>query len=188
MMNIKIKGLDAAIKSVDTKAFAERQERAFKKYAVNVDQEAKTLAPVDEGALKRSIFFKVGVNGVTIGASADYAGYIEFGTRKFAAAYVNTLPAEWQQFAATLKGPGTGTFEQFVESLVRWVRMKGIGATYNVKTKRRDKVGKQTAATTDYATAYAIAKMIMINGIRPHPFMYPAVNNNLPQFYKDLGL
>ena len=188
MMNVKIKGLDGAIKAVSTKEFAKRSERAFKNYAINVDREAKELAPVDEGALRRSIFFKLGVNGVTIGASADYAGYIEFGTRKFAAAYVSTLPPEWQQFAASLKGKGTGTFEQFVESLVRWVKMKGIGATYNVGTRRRNRVGGKTAKEMDYDTAYAIARHILIHGIRPQPFMYPAVNNNLPQLYKELGV
>ena len=187
-INIKIKGVEAAMKAVDSKAYMERAAKAFTKFATSVDRDAKQAAPVDEGNLRNSVFFKIGVNGVTVGASADYAGYIEFGTRRFAAAYVSTLPAEWQQFAATMKGKGEGTFEQFVESLVRWVRMKGIGATYNVSTRRRDRVGKQTAATTDYATAYAIAKHILINGIRPHPFLYPAVNKNLDILYKDLNV
>jgi hypothetical protein len=147
-------------------------------FALNVVHDAQQLAPVDEGFLRRQIGFVKGNLEVEIVVNCDYAAYVEFGTRKFAAAYVSTLPNDWKTFAARFKGPGSGTFEQLVMRIVEWVRRKGIGRTYNVATRRRDKVGKQTAATTDYATAYQIAHYIMITGIRPHPFLYPAYEKN----------
>lgn len=67
--------------------------------------DAKLLAPVapDGGTLRNSIsYVKVGLD-VTIIAAALYAAYVEFGTRAMAAAYVTTLPSEWEAFAATFK-------------------------------------------------------------------------------------
>jgi len=161
------------------------------RFADNTVTEAKRLAPVDEGLLRNSI----SANKVTaisknmvveVIVAADYAAYVEFGTRKFAAAYVATLPPEWQEFAAKYKGKGGGTFEEFVMRLARWVKRKGIGATYDIKTRRRDRVGKQSAKTTMEADAYAIALHIMRNGIKPHPFLYPAVENNKKIFIDNI--
>jgi HK97 gp10 family phage protein len=49
-----------------------------------VEQEAKSLCPVDTGTLAQSISFRVDEVGAsiqgTIYAAADYAGYVEFGT------------------------------------------------------------------------------------------------------------
>ncbi len=70
--------------------------------------------------------------------------------------------------------------------ITEWVIRKKIGATYNTKTKRRDRVGKQSAKTTSQADAYAIALHIVRNGIRPHPFLYPAVMKNTPILYQHL--
>jgi len=108
----------------------------------------------------------------------DYGAYLEFGTRKFAARYVASLPADWKAFAATFKGPGGGNFEEFVMRLTKWVLRKKIGATYNIKTRRRDRVGKQSAKTTAEADAYAIALYIIRNGIRAQPFLYPSAQKN----------
>lgn len=152
---------------------------AFGEETVN---DAKRLAPVDEGHLRNSIaaVYSVGQKGfeVEIVVATDYAAYIEFGTKGFAQKYVATLPTEWQQFAAKYKGGGGGSFDELVMRLTRWVRMKGIGATYNVQTRKRDRIGKQSAKTTMEADAYAIALHIVRHGVRQHPFLYPAVEKN----------
>ena len=116
---------------------------------------AKTLAPVDEGFLRNSITFEKRELVVEIIVAANYAAYLEFGTRLFAAAYVNSLPSEWQSFAAQFKGGG-GSFEDFFMRIVEWVRRKGIAPE----------------------AAYQIAKKILRVGIRARPFLYPAVEQN----------
>lgn len=185
-LNIKIKGLDTALAELSVEKLNAKVNKALYKFGQNVDREAKQLAPVDEGGLRQSIFYKVEGATVKVGATKDYAAYVEFGTRKFAAAYVATLPSNWQQFAASFKGPGGGSFEEFVMRLTRWVLAKGIGETYSVSTRRRDRVGKQSAQTTAEADAYAIALHILRNGIRAQPFLYPAVRDNTPILIKDI--
>jgi HK97 gp10 family phage protein len=116
---------------------------------------AKTLAPVDEGFLGNSIKFEKKGLSVEIIVAANYAAYLEFGTRAFAAAYVSSLPAEWQEFAAQFKGGG-GSFEDFFMNIIEWVKRKWI----------------------EPAAAYPIAKKILRFGIRARPFLYPAIEVN----------
>lgn len=180
MLNIKINNVDVVltnIKNISEKVEAEigKELNAF---GLSTVADAKRFAPVDEGVLRNSIGFKKEKLKVTITVNVNYAAYLEFGTRRFAAAYVSSLPQDWQTFAATFKGKGGGTMDEFIMRIFEWVKRKGIGATYNVQTHRRDKQGKQTADTTDYATAYAITMHILRNGIRPHPFLYPAYEKN----------
>ena len=92
---------------------------------------------------------------VEIVVAANYAAYLEFGTRGFAAAYVATLPTEWQVFAAQFKGGG-GSFEDFFMNIIDWVKRKGI----------------------EPAAAYPIAIKILRFGIAAKPFLYPAVEIN----------
>lgn len=156
----------------------------------DIVNDAKRLAPVDESKLRNSITYAPvkSKNQIKIDviAATNYAAYIEFGTRGFAQKYVSSLPKEWKDFAARFKGKGGGSFDEFVMRLTRWVRMKKIGATYDTKTRKRVRQGKQSAATTDAATAYAIALHIMRKGIRPQPFLYPAINKNLKKMRDEL--
>ena len=118
----------------------------------------------DEGMLLRSISPKYGQGLASVVASAKYAAYIEFGTRKYAADYVSSLPADWQTYAATFKGKAGGTFKEFLLSIMGWVSRKGI----------------------DKKAAYPIARKIMIDGIRAKPFLYPSVQKTLPELKKNL--
>lgn len=160
--------------------------KALVTFVKNVETDAKNNAPANEGKLRNSINGDVKDLTGTVTVAADYAAYLEFGTRKFAAQYVATLPADWKAYAATFKGKGGGTFDQFIQDLMKWVKQKGIGATYNTTTRRRDRVGKQTAAQTMEADAYAIALYILRNGIRAQPFLYPAVVKHTPKLIADL--
>ena len=172
-----------------TKRLLQEVEDAVNDFGQDTVNDAKRLAPVNEGFLRNAISYVPVKSGsslieVEIVVAADYAAYVEFGTRKFAAQYVATLPSEWQTFAAQFKGPGGGSFDEFVMRLTRWVLKKGIGKTQNVTTRKTDRVGKQSAKTTAEADAYAIALYIMRNGIRPHPFLYPAVTKNKIELFK----
>jgi HK97 gp10 family phage protein len=168
-MQIEVKGIDTLIKKFDKLAKDAKTEvqAELNDWADTTAQNAKSLVSAnssDEGMLLRSINPNYGNGTASVTASAKYAAYIEFGTRKFAAAYVSSLPADWQTYAATFKGSTGGTFEQFLLSIIGWVSRKGI----------------------DKKAAYPIARKIMIDGIKPKPFLYPSVQKTLPVLRKNL--
>ena len=194
MMKIEVKGFEAVIKKFDTlaKESQEKVQIALNTWADKTAQDAKSLVSekriTDEGALLRSINPLYGNGSAGVVANSKYAAYMEFGTRKFAASYIGSLPPEWSAYAAQFQGPSSmgGTFKQFVESIMAWMKRKGIkGGTYSVKTRRR-KGSKQQKENEDKSVAYAIAKKIMRDGIKQRPFLYPSVLKNLPQLEKDL--
>ena len=184
-----LKNITAAKSEINS--ILENELENFGKLTVN---DAKRLAPTDEGTLKGAIgYVQTGLN-VTITVNVDYAAYIEFGTKSFAASYVSGLPAEWQTFAAQYKGKaGKGSMEEFVLRLTEWVRRKGIASQFSTTTKKR--VGsisnnkgnlKQRQNLDDYHAAYGIALHIIRKGIKPHPFLYPAYSKNIDLFIKNI--
>ena len=142
---------------------------------------AKTLAPVDEGFLRNSITFEKQPLSVEIVVAANYAAYLEFGTRGFAAAYVSSLPPDWQAFAAQFKGKGGGDYYDFLNNILDWVMRKGIANRYSVKTKKAIKIKLGSGSEDENRlaeVAYATALSILRKGIKPHPFLYPAIEKN----------
>lgn len=179
----------------ETKVFIDGELEGFGFETVGM---AKALAPSDEGFLRNSITFDKTPLNVEIVVACNYAAYLEFGTRVFAAEYVSSLPGDWQAFAAQYKGGGGGSFEEFVMRLTEWVHRKGLGAggpgkpigvagTYSIKTGKRTG-NKNTQAEQDKSAAYAIARKILRVGIRPHPFLYPAVQENLIKLKQRLNI
>lgn len=163
---IKIEGLEKTLARFDLKKFEPQVQQCFDRFGLRVELDAKQLAPVDEGRLKGAVFQQPGRLSSTVGDSANYASFVEFGTRKFAAAYISTLPADWQAFAAQYKGPGSnGTFQDFVLSLMGWCKRHGIS----------DKA------------AYPIAIKILRDGLKPQPYLYPAFNKNKDILLKELN-
>jgi hypothetical protein len=161
---LEITGLNEILAKLDTKTMEAEIQLALDDFGLRVVREAKLLVPKDEDYLARSINSDPGKLSVTISANTDYAAYIEFGTRRFAAAYVSTLPAEWQQFAAQFKGSQPGSFGDFIKRIMAWIKRKGI----------------------DEAAAYPIAIKILREGIKAQPFLYPAIRNQTPLLIKDL--
>lgn len=155
-------------------------------FGQNTVNDAKRMAPVNEGVLRNSISFKKERLKVTITVNVDYAAYVEFGTKSFAAKYVATLPTEWKDFAKKFQGKaGKGSMEEFVLRIMEWVRKKGIAGTYSVKTKQR--TGPKGARNfEDAEAAYGIALAIIRKGIRPHPFLFPAFQKNKLELIKNL--
>lgn len=191
MSNIQISlgGVDKVLASFDAKESATKEilNNELNKFGLLTTNQAKRLAPVDEGNLRNKIIFEKSDLKVAVIVAADYAAYIEFGTRKFAAGYVASLPSDWQTFALQFKGPGGGTFAEFLNRIVEWVHRKGLGSgkvgsigiagTYSVKTGKRTG-GKATQESEDKSAAYRIALSIIRNGIRPQPFLFPSVRDN----------
>ena len=185
MLSIKLNGLDNLIATVEKTAKRAESETkvALTKFAKNTETEAKRLAPANEARLRNSINGTVDGFTAKITVTADYAAYLEFGTRKFAARYVATLPQDWQSYAATFRGKGGGTFDQFIQDIMQWVRQKGIGG---LKTKSGRTSESKSSLDAMQQAAYAIALNILQNGIRPQPFVYPAVTKNTPVLEADI--
>ena len=185
MLSIKLNGLDNLIATVEKTAKRAESETkvALTNFAKNTETEAKRLAPKNESRLWNSINGTVDGFTAKITVTADYAAYLEFGTRKFAARYVATLPQDWQSYAATFRGKGGGTFDQFIQDIMQWVRQKGIGG---LKTKSGRTSESKSSFDAMQQAAYAIALNILQNGIRPQPFVYPAVTKNTPVLAADI--
>lgn len=169
-MELQVKGLDKLIKKFDKLASDVQKEvqAELNDWADTTSQNAIQLVSAnssDEGLLKNSIKPFYGNGSASVRVAAKYGAYVEFGTRKYAAAYVGSLPSNWQAYAATFKGSTGGTFEQFVESLMAW--------------------GTRTGKM-DPKYAYVTALKILREGVKARPFIYPSVNKTLPVLKKNL--
>jgi len=189
-ITLKVKGLDQVIANFEKLAndTADEVSASLDKFGQDVVDNAKLLVSAnssDEGGLLGSIDSTVNSLSVTITANKNYAEYIEFGTRKFAASYVSSLPPDWQTYAATFRGnrEGAGTFDEFIQAIMAWVRRKGIGGA---KTKSGNISTSRSSLDSMQQAAYWIALNILQNGIRPKPFIYPSIKKELPVLEKRL--
>lgn len=83
-MSIQIKGLEKALANYDKRAKSNIANSIVNKGAAIVEGAAKVLAPVDTGALRRSINTQQATGmttaTATVGTGIEYAIYQEFGT------------------------------------------------------------------------------------------------------------
>ena len=129
----------------------------------------------DRGMLLKSIAAtKVENFKYKISVPVHYAPYVEFGTKK----KVKIEPG-FEDVAASAKGlPKRGDYYDFLNSILDWVKRKGIGRTYNVATRRKNRQSKDEFLQI----AQAVADSIMRHGISPKPFFfkqYTQVRNKL---------
>jgi hypothetical protein len=164
-LSFNITGLDTTLKGIDTrlKGIEQDLQDELNAWAELCTTEAKIRAPKDEGHLVGAINPKFGKLTASTTVAVNYAAFPEFGTRKMAAAYVATLPADWQTYAAQFKGGG-GSFGNFFETILAWVKRKGI----------------------EPAAAYPIAIKILRDGIKPHPYLFPAYEHTIKDLKANL--
>ena len=156
------------------KKFKEINERAQKEVkmefaasAIKIQNDAKRLAPVNFGNLRNSI--SVSEEGDSkdfvyiVSANVKYAPYVEFGTGPMAE---RNIPSQYKDYANKFKGKSGGTFKEFMDALMLWVKRKGIGNG------------------NDKSTAFLIARSILKNGLRPHPFLIPSFEQEVPKLTK----
>lgn len=192
-VSIKISGIDSLIKDINKTVSQANTEvkKALVTFETSVVKDAKAQlqhgtngrVTSNTGKLASSIFGDVKGFSASIVVTANYAAYIEFGTRKFAAAYVATLPQDWKTYAGTFKGKGGGTMDEFIQNIMEWVRQRGIGG---LKTKSGNISNSSDSLSAMQSAAYAIALNILQNGIRPQPFLYPAVKKHTPKLIEDI--
>jgi len=168
MIKIETKGINTLVKKFDelSKEGKTAVQSALNTWADATSAYAIRLAPSNKSGLRLSIHPEYGVGFASVVASAKYAAYIEFGTRKFATSYVSSLPQDWETYANTFKGPmpNGGNFDDLLLSIIQWCEDKGI----------------------DKKAAYPIARKIMRDGIKPQPFLYPSVLRNTPILIQDI--
>lgn len=97
-------------------------------------------------------------------ADKFYAAFIEFGTKGKYRPIPGVDPSEF-------KGIKRGNWKEFIEQIKAWVKRKGIGATYSVKTRRKNRQTKDEIE----GIAYMIARSIYRNGINPKPFFFKQI-------------
>lgn len=125
-------------------------------------------APADTRFLGGEISVnKVGELTYEVVSGAEYSAYMEFGTKG------NYRPIEGID-ASEFQGKGTGTFKEMINNLANWVHRKGIAGTYSVKTRRRTG-NKINQIAEDYQVAYLIARKILKEGVKPHPFFFKQI-------------
>lgn len=116
--------------------------------AIQIEGDAKKLAPKNFGKLSQSISHKKITDfkyKVTVNES--YGAYMEFGTGRKV-----KVPAEFSDIAKSFKGIKVGSFEKGLEAIKVWCKSKGINER----------------------AAYAIFAKILGAGVNPQPFLYPA--------------
>lgn len=175
-ITFSINGIDKLkerLKAMDQKV-KDALAMELRESAMKIQKEAKRNAPVDMGTLRNSIYmdYDYQKNKLTysIGASASYAPYIEFGTGGSV-----KVPAKYSSYALTFKGKNAnaGSLDEFMLALMDWVKRKGITGTYSVKTQRRTG-SRGSRMSEDFDVAFAIMLKILKKGINPQPFLLPA--------------
>lgn len=179
MFKANVIGLDAYRKAIETakKDVQANVANEIRASAMEFEQLAKRNAANnggDQGGLQKSIGHRqIDAFNYEVFAGISYAPFIEFGTKK----KVKVEPG-FEDVAAQFKGQkGTGTLS-LIDAITKWVKRKGIGATYSIKTRRKVRQSKKQIDSV----AFAIATSIYLNGISPKPFFYKnvaPVRNNL---------
>lgn len=78
-------------------------------FGMDVERDAKVLAPKDLGKLAQLIKSQmISKTTVEISSGAAYAAYVEFGTGRFAASYLAGMPPELQEYAMQFFVTGKG--------------------------------------------------------------------------------
>ena len=86
-MEVKLEGMDELIKKLKKNVKLDDVRKIVKYRGSELQRSAMRLAPVDTGTLYRGIGLDIKDSGMTaeVEPTADYAPYVEYGTRKMSA-------------------------------------------------------------------------------------------------------
>jgi len=145
--------------------------------ADNIVLEAKQSAPADLGGIRQGIGKEQDGLNVKIFCNAPEAIYQEFGTGPMV-----DVPARFADVAQAGKDSGSGTWADFIIALTGWISRHGLLDTFSVKTQKKStrtsKYAKHATKDENEQLAYVIARKILREGLKPQPFLYPAIINN----------
>lgn len=185
-LTLRFKIPDAFAGKDISRKLANNVDKALSANAIEIAGKARQLAPKDMGGLAGSIAEDVSkFLQKAVKVNSFYASYVEFGTGRYAAKYVATLPPDWRTYAATFKGKteGGGSLDDFLLLMVEWVKRKGLHGRTKSGNRRTGKKANEDA----YNIAYVIVISILRNGIHPHPFLVPAFEDQRKQLKADIS-
>lgn len=164
MAGVEFEGVEELVGRLESFTDGEQVKKAISKACALVERTARQKAPKENGELRRSITSKVDVIGDsvvgTVFTPLEYAPYVEFGTGLFAEG-------------------GKGRKE------VPWVYVEG---STKASTKKTVYANEQEA---ERAAAYLREKKgldaVVTYGLKPHPYLRPALNENREEIKKILG-
>lgn len=166
---LKVNGLDKILALFDQmpKRLQRELYAELKNGANEIAKAARADAPKDETRLRSSIsVHETSKTQFEIVAQANYAGYIEFGTKS-----KTVIPAGLESIAAGLRGTVAGSGSLY-EAIEGWVKRKGIGG----KLTKAGRVSRsKSSQAAQRQTAFLIARSIALHGIKPKPFFYKQV-------------
>jgi hypothetical protein len=165
MIKAKITGLEAALDRIDqaSESLVEEMTAEIHAFCVNIQRDAKSMAPADEGLLRNQIQVDARELFGNVSVNSKYAAYMEFGTKGFAAKYVASLPPDWQQMASSFRGGDSGSFQDMVKRIGEWLRRKGSDADPEF-----------------------IALLIARHGVKQRPYLYPAYIKHYDKFIRNI--
>lgn len=162
-MSIEFEGLDEVFESLDNIASQESVETALFKACALVERTARQKAPKVDGELRRSITSKIDKVGSDISGVVytplHYAPYVEYGTGLFAEG-------------------GKGRKE------VPWVYVEGSTKTSTKKTIYANQQEAEESAA--YLREKKGLDAVVTYGMKPQPYMRPALNENREKIKKIL--
>lgn len=159
-------------------------ENTSKQIVIDAVNNMRSNGSTNYGTAMQSIqaLPKNGGLGQEIFVGVEYAPIIEWGSKGRV-----QVPAELSTYASQFKGTPTGTWEQFLASILDWVKKKGITGVYSVKTRKRLTGAKYGNDAEDERVAFLIARSIYLHGVTAKPFFFPAWFKNTEDFEKNLN-
>lgn len=158
--NVKgMKDLEAKLGKQGQKDVLKEIDEEIMIAANKVRTKAIGRVPVDQGFLRNSIDIEGKDLVWIIYASAEYAGFAEFGTKTKV-----SIPPEMQEVASQFKNKKIGT-GKFKEAIAAWMKRKGIPEE----------------------ALYPIMAKLMNVGQEPKPFMYPSFKEGTKDLIKDIN-
>ena len=129
-------------------------------------------APANVGFLRSQITVKEPTDGslrYEVVSGSKYSAPMEFGTKsKF-----TPIPGI---DASEFKGqPSGGSYYEFLNNILDWVKRKGIGGKYRGSIAAGNVTLSKKKQDTLVKTAEAIAWSILKNGVKPHPFFFKQI-------------
>ena len=179
-VTIKTSGLTEMINKLNTLAKDEGKTAAMilQSSADIIISEAKVSAPADLGKIRQNLSWQnigTGTNvQIKLFCNAPEAIFQEFGTGPQV-----YIPNQFSEVAATGQNSGSGTWADFIIALTDWVKRHGINPIGNYIVSTKTRIGRGNKKDIDTEAAYMIARAILIRGLKPQPFLYPAILNNV---------
>lgn len=142
--------------------------------ALNIAASAKLQAPAAFGKIRQGIITEqTGELQYAVISTAPESPFQEFGTGGKV-----SVPDQLSDVASSFQGARGGGMQAFIQSLIDWIKLRGLTNTYSIKTHR---VSKRGTADENEQLAWAIAKKILRDGLTPQPFLWPAFMQESPK-------